>query len=207
MLLVTRRCCSPAWPPLNEKRTGKKKSHIKEGGASEHTHRLRNRHGPMVAQRCLGAKTNSPRKFALVSCFELPKLTSFRPDFVRNYVISQLVLRSRLKYIGAFIFDFWPNLVSVSSKRIAKRMLLAQIKANYSSGADSSSDDENADKEDGDSPKKGKDGAKKQDESGERWFRQGWAISYLFFFFFLFWLNCSRSQSVSTDRASHFKLC
>uniref|UniRef100_A0A8C1TNR6 DNA helicase n=1 Tax=Cyprinus carpio TaxID=7962 RepID=A0A8C1TNR6_CYPCA len=49
--------------------------------------------------------------------------------------------------------------------RIAKRMLLAQIKANYSSGADSSSDDENADKEDGDSPKKGKDGAKKQDES------------------------------------------
>ncbi len=45
-------------------------------------------------------------------------------------------------------------------------MLLAQIKANYSSGADSSSDDENADKEDGDS-KKGKDGAKKQDESGE----------------------------------------
>uniref|UniRef100_A0A673NPD8 DNA helicase n=1 Tax=Sinocyclocheilus rhinocerous TaxID=307959 RepID=A0A673NPD8_9TELE len=51
--------------------------------------------------------------------------------------------------------------------RIAKRMLLAQIKANYSSGADSSSDDENADKEDGDSPKKGKDGAKKQDESEE----------------------------------------
>uniref|UniRef100_A0A9J8AAA6 DNA helicase n=1 Tax=Cyprinus carpio carpio TaxID=630221 RepID=A0A9J8AAA6_CYPCA len=51
--------------------------------------------------------------------------------------------------------------------RIAKRMLLAQIKANYSSGADSSSDDENADKEDGDSPKKGKNGAKKQDESDE----------------------------------------
>uniref|UniRef100_A0A671LZB1 DNA helicase n=1 Tax=Sinocyclocheilus anshuiensis TaxID=1608454 RepID=A0A671LZB1_9TELE len=51
--------------------------------------------------------------------------------------------------------------------RIAKRMLLAQIKANYSSGADSSSNDENADKEDGDSPKKGKDGAKKQDESEE----------------------------------------
>ncbi|KAF4105299.1 hypothetical protein G5714_014630 [Onychostoma macrolepis] len=49
--------------------------------------------------------------------------------------------------------------------RIAKRMLLAQIKANYSSGADSSSDDENADKEDRDSPKKRKDGAKKQDES------------------------------------------
>ncbi len=62
--------------------------------------------------------------------------------------------------------DVWPNLVSVSSTRIAKRMLLAQIKANYSSGADSSSDDDNADKEDGDS-KKGKDGAKKQDESGE----------------------------------------
>ncbi len=122
--------------------------------------------------------------------------------------LYQLVLRSRLKYIGAFILHFWPNLVSVSSKRIAKRMLLAQIKANYSSGADSSSDDENADKEDGDSPKKGKDGAKKQDESGERWFRQGWAISYLisYFFFFSFWLNCSSSQSVSTDRASHFKL-
>ncbi|KAI2657276.1 Transcriptional regulator ATRX [Labeo rohita] len=46
--------------------------------------------------------------------------------------------------------------------RIAKRMLLAQIKANYSSGADSSSEDENAD---GDSPKKGKNGAKKRDES------------------------------------------
>uniref|UniRef100_A0A8C1JSZ3 DNA helicase n=1 Tax=Cyprinus carpio TaxID=7962 RepID=A0A8C1JSZ3_CYPCA len=77
--------------------------------------------------------------------------------------------------------SFWPNRVSVSSKRIAKRMLLAQIKANYSSGADSSSDDENADKEDGDSPKKGKDGAKKQDESGESWFRQVWVISYLIF--------------------------
>ncbi|XP_051716757.1 transcriptional regulator ATRX isoform X2 [Ctenopharyngodon idella] len=51
--------------------------------------------------------------------------------------------------------------------RIAKRMLLAQIKANYSSGADSSSDDENADKEDGDSAKKGKDGAKKQEGSEE----------------------------------------
>ncbi|XP_073676097.1 transcriptional regulator ATRX isoform X2 [Garra rufa] len=46
--------------------------------------------------------------------------------------------------------------------RIAKRMLLAQIKANYSSGADSSSDDENAD---GDSTKKGKNGTKKRDES------------------------------------------
>lgn len=46
-------------------------------------------------------------------------------------------------------------------------MLLAQIKANYSSGADSSSDDENADKEDRDSRKKGKDGAKEQEESGE----------------------------------------
>ncbi len=29
----------------------------------------------MVAQRCLGAKTNSPRKFAFVSCSELPKQT------------------------------------------------------------------------------------------------------------------------------------
>ncbi len=38
-------------------------------------HSACNGHGPMVAQRCLGAKTNSPRKFALVSCFELPKLT------------------------------------------------------------------------------------------------------------------------------------
>lgn len=49
--------------------------------------------------------------------------------------------------------------------RIAKRMLLAQIKANYSSGADSSSDDENGDKEDRDSRKKGKDGGKEQEES------------------------------------------
>lgn len=63
--------------------------------------------------------------------------------------------------------DFWPNLVSISSQRIAKRMLLAQIKANYSSGADSSSDDENGDKEDRDSRKKGKDGGKEQEESGE----------------------------------------
>lgn len=50
-------------------------------------------------------------------------------------------------------------------------MLLAQIKANYSSGADSSSDDENADKEDGDSAKKGKYGVKKEEGSGE--FRVG----------------------------------
>ncbi|XP_051505384.1 transcriptional regulator ATRX isoform X1 [Myxocyprinus asiaticus] len=49
--------------------------------------------------------------------------------------------------------------------RIAKRMLLAQIKANYSSGAESSSEDENADKEE--KPKKGKDDSKEQDESEE----------------------------------------
>ncbi len=71
-----------------ETNRGKKKMHVKEGGVPEHTHRLCNRHGPMVAQRCLGAKTNSPRKFTLVSCFELPKRTWFRPDFVRNDVIS-----------------------------------------------------------------------------------------------------------------------
>ncbi len=65
-----------------------KKLRVKEGGAPEHTHWLRNRHWPMVAQRCLGAKTNSPRMFTLVSCIELPKQTSFRPDFVRNYVLS-----------------------------------------------------------------------------------------------------------------------
>ncbi len=48
-----------------------KKLRIKEGGAPEHTHRLRNRRGPMAAQRSLGGKTKSPRKFDLVSCFEL----------------------------------------------------------------------------------------------------------------------------------------
>ncbi len=69
-----------------------KKLRVKEGGAPELTHRLRNRHGPMVAQRCLGAKTNSPRKFALVSCIELPKRTQiercFGLIFVRNDFIS-----------------------------------------------------------------------------------------------------------------------
>ncbi len=90
MLLVTWRCCSPAWPLLNEKQTGGKKLRVK-GGAPKHTHRLHNRHGPVVAQRCLEAKTNSPRKFVLVSCFELPKQTSFWPDFVWNYVISSFL--------------------------------------------------------------------------------------------------------------------
>ncbi len=89
---MTWRCCSPAWPPLNEKRIKKKKkSHIKEGGALEHTHRLHNRHGPMVAQRCLGAKTNSPESL-LCQLFRTAetnsKLTYFQPDFVWNYVIS-----------------------------------------------------------------------------------------------------------------------
>ncbi|XP_051513971.1 transcriptional regulator ATRX-like isoform X1 [Myxocyprinus asiaticus] len=50
--------------------------------------------------------------------------------------------------------------------RIAKRMLLAQIKANYSSGAESSSDDENTDKEE-EKPKKGKDDSKEQDGNEE----------------------------------------
>ncbi len=90
MLLVTWRCCSPACPLLNEKRTGKKQLRVREGGAIEHTHRLRNRHGPMGAQRCLGAKTNSPESFGeLYRTAETnSKQTSFRPDFVRNYVIS-----------------------------------------------------------------------------------------------------------------------
>ncbi len=68
---------------------GEKKSHVKKGGVPEPTNRLRNRHGPMEAQRCLGAKTNSPRMFALVSCFKLSNgQTSFRTDFVQNDVIS-----------------------------------------------------------------------------------------------------------------------
>ncbi len=46
------RCCSPAGSLFHEKRTRKNKC-VKEGGATEHTHRLRNRHGPMGAQRCL----------------------------------------------------------------------------------------------------------------------------------------------------------
>ncbi len=69
--LVTWRCCSPAWTLLNEKLTGGKKLHIKKAGVPEHTHRLRNRHGRMVTQRCLGAKTNSPKSslwWAVSSC-------------------------------------------------------------------------------------------------------------------------------------------
>lgn len=86
-------------------------------------------------------------------------------------MIKLITLKIKISQTGQsqvkVFMGFWPNLVSISSKRIAKRMLLAQIKANYSSGADSSSDDENADKEDGDSTKKGKYGAKKQEGSGE----------------------------------------
>ncbi len=48
----------------------------------------RNRHGPMVVQRCFAAGINFSGKFALASCFELPKQTSFWPDFVRNDVTS-----------------------------------------------------------------------------------------------------------------------
>ncbi len=66
---------------------GQKKLCVK-GGAPEHTHRLRNHHGPMVAQRCLGAKTNSLRMFALVSCFELPQRTSFWPLFWPDFIMS-----------------------------------------------------------------------------------------------------------------------
>ncbi len=63
--------------------------HVKEGGASEHTHRLRNRHGPTVAQRCLA-----------LSIIELPKQTLILFE-IMSY---QFVLRFRLKYIGgAFI--------------------------------------------------------------------------------------------------------
>ncbi|XP_071773053.1 transcriptional regulator ATRX isoform X1 [Centroberyx gerrardi] len=50
-----------------------------------------------------------------------------------------------------------------AENRIAKKMLLAQIKSNYSSGAESSSDNEEADKEDKESSKK----AKKEDEEQE----------------------------------------
>ncbi len=57
----------------------------------------------MVAQKCLGAKTNSPRKFALVSCIELPKRTQNKLDFglILLEITYQFVLRFRLKYIGA----------------------------------------------------------------------------------------------------------
>ncbi|XP_056138468.1 transcriptional regulator ATRX isoform X2 [Lampris incognitus] len=51
-----------------------------------------------------------------------------------------------------------------AENRIAKKMLLAQIKSNYSSGADSSSDNEDADKEDELSPMKVKDEADKGEE-------------------------------------------
>ncbi len=97
MLLVTWRCCSPAWPLLKEKRTGKKKNRSSKKVEL---------HGPMVAQRCLGVKTNSPRKFALVSCFELLKQTQNELRFgliLFEMTSYQFVLRFCLKYIGAFI--------------------------------------------------------------------------------------------------------
>ncbi len=117
MLLVTWRCCSPAWPLLNEKRPPpQKKTHFKEGGVPEHP-RLHNRHGPMVAQRCLGAKTNFPRKFALVSCFELPKRTQYELHFgliLFEITSYQFVLRFCLKYIGAFRLLFHCQRVNTS---------------------------------------------------------------------------------------------
>ncbi|TRZ01034.1 hypothetical protein DNTS_034924 [Danionella cerebrum] len=51
--------------------------------------------------------------------------------------------------------------------RIAKQMLLAQIKANYSSGADSSSDEEKTDNGEGYSSKKGKGGDEEDQESDD----------------------------------------
>ncbi len=84
---------------------GEKKMWVKENVFPEHTHRLRNRHGPMVAQRCSGAKTNSSRKLALVSCFELPKGTQNKLRFglfLFEMTSYQFVLRFRLKYIRAF---------------------------------------------------------------------------------------------------------
>ncbi len=102
MLLATWRCCSPAWPLLNEKRTGGKKSRVKDGGVPEHTHRLRNRHGPMVAmvapkQRCLGAKTNSPESslwWAVSNC---------RNELKMNFVSAWFC--SKWRHISLF-FDF-----------------------------------------------------------------------------------------------------
>lgn len=56
-------------------------------------------------------------------------------------------------YIYCFVF---------SPRRIAKKMLLAQIKSNYSSGAESSSDNEGADKDEKSSKK-----VKKEDDDEE----------------------------------------
>ncbi len=80
--------------------------------SSRTLHRLRNRHGPMVAQRCLRAKTNSPRNFALVSCFELPKRTQNELCFgliLFEMTSYQFVLRFNLKYIGAFMLLCFPS--------------------------------------------------------------------------------------------------
>ncbi len=118
MLLVTWRCCSPAWPLLNEKRTPPpKKKRTSKKAEFQNTHRLHNRHGPMVAQRCLGAKTNFPRKFALVSCFELPKRTQYELHFgliLFEITSYQFVLRFCLKYIGAFRLLFHCQRVNTS---------------------------------------------------------------------------------------------
>ncbi len=65
-----------------------------------------------IAQRCFGAKMNSPRKFALVSCFELPQQTQNELRFgliLFEMTSYQFVLRFRLKYIGAFIHERCSN--------------------------------------------------------------------------------------------------
>ncbi len=107
-----------SWLTFIEWETNREKKMLVKGcWVTEHTHRLRNRHGPMEAQRCLGAKTNSPRKFALVSCFEVPKQTQNELHFgliLFKMTSYQFVLWFRLKYIRALTAFIWPIPVDVN---------------------------------------------------------------------------------------------
>ncbi len=82
---------------------GERKLHVKEVVVPEHNHQLRNRHGPMVAQKCLGTKMNSLRKFALVSCFELPKQT-------QNKLCFGLILNDIISVHSSILFEVYQGL-------------------------------------------------------------------------------------------------
>lgn len=83
--------------------------------------------------------------------------------------VSQILLCNSVEVHFYYVFDiidpFFPFCLSVHVSfftffwRIAKKMLLAQIKSNYSSGAESSSDNDGADKDEKSSKK-----VKKEDE-------------------------------------------
>ncbi len=71
-----------------EMNRGKKIARQRRWSSRTHTPRLRNRRGLMVAQRCLGPKTNSPERLRWWTAETNSKPTSFWPDLVWNDVIS-----------------------------------------------------------------------------------------------------------------------